>query len=346
MSTPESLSALCAAVQNNCNIADARHAADFTLCVYLLKMREYYRWEMGYSYSALLPKEQVGDWLKEREALWNSLEDVDYAPLSFAGRSYDPFDADAINHHLIPNGYVYSAGLGVKARPHFFLGKLWRDETFGARRILVTDDECARDLSAPPAMTREGTIFVRRESLRRMIWEKLQEWRWTRAHNAMERALAYYPFERDLDRALEDMTEHELHVALEHEIGEVMAEEQLGPAWREMLSALPRSRIELVARAVRDHLADALSTLPALIARQDAASLHFYAANLNGLRRTLFPAFLNAYETWSTGGDYMPLQALVPRAREHWSAAAARVLQEGAAAAGSGIWAGEKDITL
>ena len=30
-------------VQRNCHIADARHAGDYTLCVYLLKMREFYR---------------------------------------------------------------------------------------------------------------------------------------------------------------------------------------------------------------------------------------------------------------------------------------------------------------
>jgi hypothetical protein len=318
--------ALCATVQNNCNIADARHATDFTLCVYLLKMREYFRWEMGYSYSANLPKEAVGEWLKAREALWNDLEEADFSKIRIDGHSYDPFDAEAINRSLIPHGYVYSAGLGLKSRPHFFLARLDRRDTFHGHTIFIADDECARDLAAPPAMTQAQTIFVRRESLRRMLWEKVQEWRWNQCQNAMAKALSFYPFDQDLDDALEKMTQHELGTVLEHEIGEVMADEHLGPEWSEMLSRLPRSRAEIVARAARDHLADALSTLPALILRQDAASLHFYAANLTAMRRELFPSFKRVYESWCTDGDYSALKQLVQIASPHWAAAAEHML--------------------
>jgi hypothetical protein len=45
--TPAALATLVQAVQTNCHIADARHAADLTLCTYLLQMREFYRWEQG-----------------------------------------------------------------------------------------------------------------------------------------------------------------------------------------------------------------------------------------------------------------------------------------------------------
>lgn len=41
----DNLQALSTAVQHNCDIADAQHARNFTLCTYLLKMRELYRWE-------------------------------------------------------------------------------------------------------------------------------------------------------------------------------------------------------------------------------------------------------------------------------------------------------------
>ena len=36
---------LAAVVQRNCDISDARYAGDYGLCTFLLKMREYYRWE-------------------------------------------------------------------------------------------------------------------------------------------------------------------------------------------------------------------------------------------------------------------------------------------------------------
>ena len=48
-------------VQHNCHIADALYAGDYTLCVYLLKMREMYRWEQGIDFNKMLTTDDVGD---------------------------------------------------------------------------------------------------------------------------------------------------------------------------------------------------------------------------------------------------------------------------------------------
>ena len=53
------ISELTKTVQKNCHIADASHAGDYTLCIYLLKMRELYRWEQDKSFSTNLPNETV-----------------------------------------------------------------------------------------------------------------------------------------------------------------------------------------------------------------------------------------------------------------------------------------------
>ena len=293
---------LCAAVQRNCHIADARHASDFTLCVYLLKMREYFRWEKGYPFNASMPKEDLGSWLTAREHLWESLEEENYANLNIDGQMMDPFATDDINRSLLPRGFVYSAGIGQRAAPHFFLGQLERKTEYQGFNIVVAAKECARDLTAPPAMALHNTIFIRRESLQRMIWEKFQEWRWNKMENAMSRALSFYRFEHDLERALAEMTDSELRTVTLHEIGELMAGEQLGEAWGEMLTSLPRSRAEIMVRAVRDHLADALSTLPGLLQENRGASLHFYMANLTAMRKELFPSFAHAYKIWNDSG--------------------------------------------
>ncbi|MEJ2622672.1 MAG: hypothetical protein P8163_21250 [Candidatus Thiodiazotropha sp.] len=50
---------LCCTVQRNCHISDARHGTDYGLCTYLLKMREYYRWENGLDYQASLTNESA-----------------------------------------------------------------------------------------------------------------------------------------------------------------------------------------------------------------------------------------------------------------------------------------------
>lgn len=318
---------LCDTVQRNCHISDAHHAANFTLCIYLLKMREYYRWEMGYPFGLAMPKEELGSWLSEREQLWETLEEQAYTPLQIDGHCLDPFDTEQINRALTPKGYVYSGGIGPRSTPHFFLAKLEKEIDYHGFTVLISARECARDLTAPPAMALGKTIFIRRESLRRMIWEKVQEWRWNRNENAMGRALSYYDFDTDLNQALDQMTESELRSVTLHEIGEVMAGEYLGETWSEMLISLPHSKVEIMCRAVRDHLADTLSTLPKLLEHKDPASLHFYMANLSAMRRDLFPGFVEAYKIWSDSNRLDALQKVVEQGRNHWLNVARELLE-------------------
>ena len=80
----ENIRDLVRSVQTNCHISDARHGADYSLCVYLMKMREYYRWEQGLPYGAILGKDKVGDWLAAREQLWENLEEAEFEDV--AGR--------------------------------------------------------------------------------------------------------------------------------------------------------------------------------------------------------------------------------------------------------------------
>jgi len=315
----EILQPLQQAVQRNCHITDARHGADFGMCVYLMKMREYYRWEQGLAFDAHLPKVAVGDWLVAREGLWSDLAEAEFQPVPVAGRQYDPFDTQAINRALEPLGLVYSAGLVHGAKPHFFLGQLDDKEAPSEGFSLwVSGRELARCLSTPPAMNAGHTIFLRRESLRRLLWEKLESWRWRRLDNAMGRALACYPFDSRLDFALDQMTGHELAAAREHEIGEYHAGQLLGQAWNGMLMDVAFTPAELMARAVRDHLADCSRTLPMLLDEGREASIHFFIGNLGAMRRQLFPSLTLAYEQWRETRDEQGLIELAKRGEEHW----------------------------
>ena len=325
--TPTDHQSICGAVQRNCDISDARHASNYTLCVYLLKMREFYRWEKGYPFSASMPNDEIGSWLTKRERLWETLENEPYVPINIDGRLMDPFNTEDINRALVPRGYVYSGGIGRRATPHFFLGCLEKQVDYHGFKVLVSADECARDLTAPPAMALDKTIFIRRESLQRMIWEKVQEWQWNKIENAMARAVSFYDFEGNSDEALEQMTEHELRTAVLHEIGEIMAGESLGKCWEELLNSMQRSRVELMARAVRDHLADALSTLPELLDKQDVASLHFYMANMTGMRKDLFPSFAASYRMWVESKSLCALKRLLKKSKAHWLALAQKMLE-------------------
>ncbi len=318
------------AVQQNCHISDAHQAGDYTLCVYLLKMREFYRWEQGHAFSASLENDSIGSWLRQREQLWDEVAENDFAPLTIDNTEFDPFDTDAINQALAPHGLVYSGGLGLRTRPHFFLGKLAHLHEHSRYRVYISTDEYARDLTAPPAMALGETIFIRREAVKRMLWEKVETWNWNKPDNALGRAIAHYGFDRDIDAALEAMTEAELKNILLHEIGEVEAGELLGTAWEDMLVAMPHSRAELMLRAVRDHLADALSTLPAIlgsVSDNDVnASLHFYMGNLSNMRKHLYPGILSAYESWRATGDLAELHNIVVDGEKHWQQVATEAL--------------------
>jgi hypothetical protein len=175
-------------------------------------------------------------------------------------------------------------------------------------------------------MSQGKTIFVRRESLRRMLWEKIEEWRWNRPANAMQNALDCYDFDNATDQSLDAMTDNELQSAILHEIGETQAGELLGSEWETMLASLPHSKAEIMVRAVRDHLADALSTLPGLLAVVNPASLHFYMANMTSMRKDLFPELLAAYEIWTVTGRTLELEELARQAAAHWQMLAGKIL--------------------
>lgn len=314
------------AVQHNCHIADAGFATDFTLCVYLMKMREFYRWEMDHGFTDSLSQEEVGQWLHKREELWESLEDTDYTPITVEGQSFDPFETEAINEQLIPLGYIYSGGLGYRTKPHFFLGQLETQRQEDDYQILVSSNELARDLSSPPAMTLGKTIFIRRESLRRLLWEKIEQWNWNKPDNPMARAIAMYDFKHDIESSLDKMTDNELTAVLMHETGEVMAGNLLGEEWEAMLMALPRSKAEFMLRAIRDHLADALSTLPYLVQADNEASIHFYLGNLSNMRKDLFPRLKSVYQEWLDTRSLAPFKQIIDISHEHWLTVAHQAL--------------------
>lgn len=312
-------------VQHNCHISDARYAGEFTLCVYLLKMREFYRWEHELPLTRELATHDVGTWLQERELLWEKLETRSYAELPLPGGAIDPFEAEAVNAALLPHGYAYSAGYGRFRKPHFFLGRLVRRETRDGSNVYVTACEYARDLEAPPAMLLGNSIFVRQESVRRFLWEKIEEQRWNRNNRAFEHAIAGYDFSDDAESALTHLTEAETEAMILHEIGEVIAGRALGPAWEQMLVALPR-RAEIMARAVRDLVADCASTIPRLIDTGAFASVHFFFANFSGMRRQLFPELLSAYREFAEHGSIDALRTAAATGECRWLDTARHIL--------------------
>ncbi len=320
------LGAIVSAVQKNCLISDAQFAGDLTMCTFLLKMRELYRWEHDIPLTQDMPKSEVGDWMNERGRLWEGMEQAPFEPLPLPAGIVDPFEVADVNRALAPHGLVYSGGYGRSCKPHFFLGTLLRQEMRQGYQIYVSACEFARDLDAPPGMMLDDTIFVRTEALKRWLWERYEEWRWNRRNEAMGQAVACYDFALDAEAAIQAMTETETESVILHELGEAKVGAELGEAWPNLLAELMRSRGEILARAVRDLYADCVSTLPGLLERGEPAAIHFYFANLVGMRRTLFPELATAYQAWRESGDLAGLGQVAERGRRRWQDMAGEML--------------------
>lgn len=325
---PAALTDFMDAVRHNCDLSDAQHAGDYSLCVYLMHMREYYRWEQKLPLDAKLSSAEVGDWVASREQHWDNLEGQTYRSLPLPTGGADPFDVERINDWLTPIGYNYSAGIGRFGKPVFALGELAVQESGEGYRLFCTEREWVRELIAPPAMTRGRSIWVRREALRRVLWEMIEEWRWKKPANAMALTLSCYGFDTDPTSAVERMTEEFAELAILHELGEKVCGEYLGEDWEKMLMATADRAEESLIRAVRDHLADCWMVLPALLNEQETGALHFYFATLTGLRRQLFPTLFNAYRRWVADHDPEPLRGAVREGAAHWLRRALVLLED------------------
>ena len=194
-------------VQHNCHISDATHAGNYTLCIYLLKMREYYRWEHAMGFDDRIENDNIGKWLTERESLWETLEESPFSQLTIGDEKYEPFDIDGINDVLQKDNLVYSAGYILRGKPHFFLADIEQKHDHDEYQIIVSGREYARELSAPPALSQGSTIFIRSESLRRTVWEKVEESLWNKQQSPLVRAIACYDFKNNLQHLKEGFIE-------------------------------------------------------------------------------------------------------------------------------------------
>ena len=305
------------AVQFNCDLSDRESATDYSICIYLIRMREYYRWSHGIAMNESLDQSALMDWISDTEARWEEIAVDDFQALQYQGVRYQPFDSKALNRVLHSQGYTYAAGYGRFGKPVFMLAELETLEPGEQYSLTVAGRELARELSAPPAVMQFGEILIRTESVTRLIWDMLEEWQWNKPDNAMAQVVKYYDFEGDAMQALEHASTDQAEVLILHEIGEMIAEELLAPCWNDMLRDEGRHR-HLFARAVRDSLADCLSTLPGLLVEDNTPGIHFYFASLTPMRKSMFPTLAKAYRQWQSSGSIGGIKSAINCGQAHW----------------------------
>jgi len=338
----DAILAICRQVQHNCAVSDAIYAREYTLCVYLLRMREYYRWQNDIPPGKHLSLDDVGDWVSETEQYWDAIEEQPFLGIQFGDVVCDPFDCERVNSELSAetrNGQtplIYSAGLGRRGQPHFLLAEAEQRPGVDGIQLYVCTNELARDINSPVAMTRGSIVVVSLKGLQRMLWELYEEWSFHRHDGPMSRLCGHYGWNDGFgDPAnLEAASAELLDVLIAHECGEVMAGDILPGNWSAMMESAisvngstpnPVSvSNELYLRAVRDNLADSLQTWPAIVDSGESVSLDFWLASLGPIRRQLLDD-TDFASVLSLAGDQTQIAALaeqIPRQFAHWQACA------------------------
>lgn len=319
-------------VQHNCAISDARYARDYSLCIYLLRMREFYRWQNKISLGARITPDDLGTWVSDTEAHWDNIEETDFKAIPVDGQELDPFDAEAINRKLTDQGLVYSAGTGRFGQPHFVLAKQIHQTTHDQIACIHCGDELARDTITMPAMAQNNTVYIRHESNSQLLWQMYEEWNIKKSPGPMARLVSHYGIENNdqLNAQIANAANDLSHVLLQHELGEVTAGKLLGSNFQHMALAFQGKRGELQIRAVRDLLADSLCTWPTIIEMQAPHYFDFWLAGLNGYRENFLKPLL-APRLLRTDDPQTRLEILagfVNTAQTHWQGVIADLLTQ------------------
>jgi hypothetical protein len=315
------ISAFARQVQNNCDISDASSGGVFSLCGFLLRLRDYYKWQHG-----LQPWEEpepanLLEWIEAREEMWLGMGKKTLQPLIIGREAFQPFDLDPINELLRPQGLVYGAGYVVGMKPSFFLAELKESQWLGSLRIDTVERELARDLFVTPAMRQGDAILARRSAMLYFLWDQILEMR-PSAKMALVFALQQYGLEaetlrrtpKELGPRLYPVAASELAAWIHHEIGEAHEDAFSGMLWHEIVSTYANSPVEVLARVLKDLLADTHpeGLLNHIIGNGLKSSLGFYVAFLGSFTRMVFPEIREAFGRFTGCCDW----SIIEQARE------------------------------
>jgi len=296
---------LIAQVRHNCSLSDGRYAGTYSVCGLALRLRDLYKWEKGLEPWVEEDSSVVLGWIGEKEEEWDKLEGREFSEITVAGRTFDPFDVEGVNGLLVPHGLYYGAGYVQGLKPSFLLAELLETRQADGFPVYVLGREHARDLLTVPALSQNNAILIRKESARIFLWNMIFFLKKS-SREALRFALESYAIPDHPPQALKDnfarICEDEVETYLYHEVGELKDADFDREIWRSIVGAFPHSIIEFFVRAVKDILADTNEhgKLRYIIRERKAASLGFYAAFLDGLRKMLFPELAEAFKAFQS----------------------------------------------
>ncbi len=326
----EELHPLIRQIQANCDVSDARYAGLFSVCGLALRLRDLYKWEQG-----VAPWEEpaAGDllgWIGDREERWAGLAETELTPLTWMGRRFDPFDARELNRLLGETGFFYGAGYAYGLKPTFFLAPIRKRFHVEGIEAVSVGKEAVRDLLTLPAMAQGGMIVFRKAAAMAHFWDQMVYLK--KSGKPFLQAVVARIGGSDLSpvglrRHCGALFAVQEEIYLRHEVGELVDEAFDPDLWREIVAEHSGTPVELLARAVKDLLADThpLGVLPRLVSRGNAIGAGLYAAMLDGLMRPMAPAYRTGCEALMRTGSWKGVEAAVAQMRSVAEAMAGRM---------------------
>ncbi len=304
-------------IMYNCRISDGRYGGVFSLCGFLLRMRDYYKWETNLDPWEEPDSQELLQWVEHKEDLWGETASRDLIPLTIGPSVFDPFDVDAINARIIDAGLFYGAGYATGMKPTFFLATASSRKILNNMQVHILDHELARDLFTSPAMRQGGHIIARPRTMAAMLWDLILEKK-PSTLSALSYALAQYSLDLEgLQRSpgkysatLWRIARDESETCVYHEVGEAMQEEFDLEVWQEMVAAHANTLVEKVARAAKDLLADTHEhgMLAHIIEHRKKSSLGLYLCLTEPLAKRLFPEIKPAFDRIKAGQEWNLLE--------------------------------------
>ena len=308
--------AITSQVLQNCSISDSRHAGLFSICGLALRLRDLYKWEKGLEPWVEKDSSEVLDWIGDKEDEWERLADKNFRKITILDRQYDPFETQTINIVLEPHGLLYGAGYVHSLKPTFFLAVVEEKRDLNGTPVYILGRELARDLFTVPALSQDNCIIVRKESAVLFLWDQIFQIKKS-GRKALEFALEDYGLSlrepETLHQNLAKIIDAEIGTYIHHEMGEIKDNAFDRNIWRKIIAAFPHTPVEHLTRAVKDLLADTEEngTLQYIAGERKNASLGFYVAFLDGLKKALFPELKEVFQTFTETNDWQVIEEAV-----------------------------------
>jgi len=317
---------LIATISRNCNISDAKDNGIYSMCMLFMRLRNLFKWENG-----IEPWEEVDpplllDWIAQKEDEWAGLAMREFLPIPCGNGVIDPLDVHQVNSFLLPQNLLYGAGLGKALKAVFFVAHIVESRTECGCQVKVLGKEEARELDSPFALRQDNTIFFRTEPYRYFFWDRVMDTDSSKKV-ALRQALTVYELldksgKINVEKFKEEfdfIVNQEMTPIIRHEVGEILDQTLTSNTLTTLVSTFPGTVIELLARSIKDALADLHDEgmLGWIIGKQRRSSLGFYLTFIDGFRKLLVPEINGASTTFWQTGDWEIVDAARQTARNN-----------------------------